>query len=101
MTPQQLDHCDDIADDFRGNLVKKYELGQLAHGGNLWEKRCLQSAREEAIDLVTYLYCVDRDLASIRLIVAQIKGELMANEHYDKTSLIDLLNCINALAHDH
>ena len=50
-------HLQRILTRFNADARGKYEHGQREHGGNLWQKPgMLDSAIEEAIDLVVYLY---------------------------------------------
>src|SRR5438105_4836451 len=95
MTPDQESHLSEITKDFTEALRIKYTLGQQEHGGNLWERRCLRDARNEALDLVTYLHCVKADLDKIRQLVAEARHALNGGEY---GILREALNQIENLA---
>ena len=59
MTPEQESHLQSIKDKFLKDFDTKYRAGQLAHGGNLWDRDALADAIHEALDNVAYLYTLD------------------------------------------
>lgn len=57
MTPEQEAHIGRIRAQIGQDITRKYERGQVEHGGNIWEKpRLLDQAIEEVLDLAVYLY---------------------------------------------
>jgi hypothetical protein len=56
MNPQQETHLREIKQVISEQLEFKYRKGQQEHGGNLWERNCVEEAYKEATDLVTYLH---------------------------------------------
>ena len=63
MTPEQEKHLLDIKEAFTQLVDTKYRKGQAEHGGSLWDKRGLiDMAIDEAIDQVTYLITLKRQL---------------------------------------
>lgn len=63
MTPKQNAHLKRIQNSFHKEVKRKYEKGQLQHGGNLFEKRdILDMAMEEIIDLYVYLHTLREQL---------------------------------------
>lgn len=56
MTEKQREHILDIIKKFTDDASKKYEAGQIQHGGNLWQKNVWRLFMEENIDNVVYGY---------------------------------------------
>lgn len=46
----------EIASSFSDDLIAKYPVGQIEHGGNLYNKPVLREIREELLDLVAYAH---------------------------------------------
>lgn len=56
MNPEREAHLQFIKDEFVKAVDAKYRIGQVEHGGNLFEKKgMLKFALEEVIDLYVYL----------------------------------------------
>lgn len=53
-TPES--HVAEIAAVFDSDVTKKYQAGQVEHGGRLWEKPVLGFMAEEVIDQWTYFH---------------------------------------------
>lgn len=63
MTQEQEKHLQYIKDTFCTSVDTKYRAGQEEHGGDLWAKRnVIDFAIEEALDLVTYLVTVKKQI---------------------------------------
>lgn len=63
MTPEQEQNLLEIKELFSSLVDHKYRNGQREHGGNLWTKKGLiDMAIDEAIDQVTYLICLKRQI---------------------------------------
>ena len=55
MEPQQEQHLANTKEDICRELDRKYRLGQIEHGGNLWNKTgIIDMIIEEVTDLVVY-----------------------------------------------
>lgn len=58
MSPDQQEHAEELARQFKSRMLYKYSRGASEHGGNLWEmnlKNLLENALDEAIDQVVYI----------------------------------------------
>jgi len=58
MTPEQRAHMHGLMEIVETLMERRYTAGQAEHGGNLWDlghQPLLDSAIEEAIDLLHYL----------------------------------------------
>lgn len=65
MTPLQETHLETIKREFVLLVDKKYRKGVKEHGGNLWKMqtmKLLDCAIDEAVDQVTYLLTLRRQL---------------------------------------
>ena len=63
MTKEQEEHLNSIVKDASIAIATKYRAGQDEHGGNLWTKKgIIDMAIDEAIDQVTYLLTLKRQL---------------------------------------
>ncbi len=68
MTPEHMNHAQQIVKAFASEYVPKYTRGQSEHGGRLWEKGLLfhaQEARAEALDAIAYSHEV---MVKVRMI---------------------------------
>ncbi len=68
MTPEQEYHLDSIKHDFFVLVDKKYRAGQAEHGGDLTDlsaMKLLDSAIDEAIDQVVYLFTLKDKLTEL------------------------------------
>jgi len=52
-------HLGQIVGECVDDLVDKYTLGQKEHGGRLWRKPCLPRLKDEALDMIVYVYTLD------------------------------------------
>ncbi len=67
MTKAQEAHLNRIKKQFLKAVDAKYKLGQLAHGGNLYEKPgMLDMALEEVTDLYVYLITLKEQQNGLR-----------------------------------
>ncbi len=74
LTPEQQEHVDQIGGDFIKLMTAKYVRGQQEHGGNLWTKKNLiDMAIDEAIDQVTYLMSIKRQLQEQGVVLGTIE----------------------------
>ena len=74
MTPDQERHLQGSFIRFHADYRKKYEAGQKAHGGNLWEKGLkffARAAREEAVDQIAYTDGINQTVAAIDKLCAE------------------------------
>ena len=71
MTDAQENHLGSITQGFVDAMSRKYRQGQAEHGGNLWERNCLEDAMPEALDLVAYLHTA---IDNQRKAVAELKA---------------------------
>ena len=56
-------HLNDIKNFVAHHLDAKYRKGQAEHGGNLWDRNPVEDIQDEAIDLITYVFCIkERDI---------------------------------------
>lgn len=68
MTPK--DHLAEIIADTTIELRKKYQKGQLEHGGNLREKPGLNKMlNEEILDLITYSHTLQSQLEDVLMLM--------------------------------
>ena len=71
MTPEQEKHMNENVMEFQKKYVPKYEAGQKAHTGNMWEMgayQVLENAEEEVLDMWSYLRQIRKVLDEIRAI---------------------------------
>lgn len=57
----QADHILRIAAWFISHMSRKYEKGQVQHGGRLWRKNTLHMLRDEIIDLPVYFEVLEQN----------------------------------------
>lgn len=91
MTPDQHAHLDKITEDFTSALRTKYIRGQAEHGGNLWDRGCVNELGDEIVDLVTYYHCIKYNLAQIQ------KEITFAREHVSKGDYRSLQETLDAI----
>jgi len=56
--PTPESHLEGIVSLATNNIRKKYRQGQEEHGGNLWDKPCLEFMHEEILDMIVYYYTI-------------------------------------------
>lgn len=68
MTPDRERHLAALQTSMRELLDRKYRKGQVANGGNLWEKPgLLRHALDEVIDQGSYLLSMEGQLSALAL----------------------------------
>ena len=63
LSPDREAHLKEMQDSFLKLSRKKYEAGQVEHGGKMWEKPgMLEHAKEEIVDLWHYITTLERQV---------------------------------------
>lgn len=96
MTPQQEQHLQQIQQEFGSALSLKYQAGQKEHGGNLWERNCLEEAMKETVDLIAYIHTALNNQKTATAILSRMlmSGTLDGENTHHVQSVIKLLRGI-------
>lgn len=82
--------------DFKLEYTKKYIAGQKEHTGNLWEmglKQAVGNAKEEVLDLWSYLMTIEKVISELENIVPVKKGKWIIHQDYiSKKEMSSILN---------
>lgn len=88
MTTEQHKHLESLEEKFSELLYSKYTKGQAEHGGNLWDRDCLEDAIPEVVDLATYLLTEQQKKIEVISLVESVIGQLVDdNLEYPKAVL--------------
>jgi len=70
MNPEKEAHLKEMQDAFLSLSRKKYEKGQIEHGGNMWEKSgMLENLEEELVDAWHYLQTLKRHIREAKQLI--------------------------------
>ena len=71
MTEDQNEHLRDIQREFSQSVAGKYKKGANEHGGNLWEKPCINFLGDEILDFVVYYYTLKSQIRRVKALILQ------------------------------
>lgn len=78
MTPQDQQFLEGMIERLTGDTRTKFEAGKLEHGGHIWDippQRLARETMNEAIDLFTYIYTLEKNLGSLLEHVKRLETE--------------------------
>lgn len=93
VTPQ--DHKERIISWFTEKWSKKYDNGQVEHGGKLWRKQCLPFLVEEMLDFFSYVAVLAPQLLMAAQAADEASTKCTCSARHDIRKVANLLSIGN------